>query len=359
MDFYESFRAMLDAHPAGAPESAALDEILRVLYPGEEIRIALAMSFSLKTAGEIAQQGRLDRQKAGLHLADMASRGVIFSHQTKRGTGYALVPATSLCERTMQRSSDSPLYERLKTLWKQYRADGMVASVCGETTPLMRIIPVEAEVAHMTRVLPHEVVSEIIRRSQSIAVSDCSCRVIEQRCSAPVETCFNFGSMAEFLSGNSLARKVSVEEALAILHQTEEAGLVHCADNTTDRPGKICNCCPCCCLFLKGLLELGNPHAVAASSYLACVDESQCTGCGICHEERCRVGAITPVDGKVRIDAGRCIGCGQCAGHCPADAIALKKREMPADTPPTSKDMAVKVLTEKGKLEAFMEVMTR
>jgi NAD-dependent dihydropyrimidine dehydrogenase PreA subunit len=359
MDHYEALRVVLDAHPAGAPGSDALEEILQLLFPGDEITIALAMSFGLKTADEIMQRVDLPPDEVTRHLSVMADRGVIFSRQTKKGTGYALVPTTSLCERTIQRSNDTPAHERLRTLWKQYRADGMVASVCGDTTPLMRIIPVEAEVVHTPHILPHEVVSELIRSSGAIAVSDCSCRVIEQRCAAPIETCFNFGGMAEFLIDRSLARRVSLEEALAILHETEEAGLIHCADNTTDRPNKICNCCPCCCLFLKGLLELGNPHAVATSSYLAWVDEGKCNGCGVCHEVRCRVGAIAPEGDRVWVDAGKCIGCGQCASACPTGAIELKKRETPAETPPTIRDMAVKVLTEKGRLDAFMSVMMK
>jgi len=235
----------------------------------------------------------------------------------------------------------------------------MIASVCGEVTPLMRIIPVESEVAHTPNILPHEVVSNLIRKSGTIAVSDCSCRVIEQRCEAPMETCFNFGSMAEFLIDKSLARRVSPEEALAILDKTEEAGLVHCGDNTTDRPNKICNCCPCCCLFLKGLLEIGNFHAVAASSFHAWVETEKCTGCEVCCERRCRVGALALENDKVQVDAHTCIGCGLCASVCPTDAIEMKKRQAPAQTPPTSRDMAVKVLTEKGRLDAFMDVMMR
>jgi electron transport complex protein RnfB len=359
MNQYEELRAVLDTHPAGAPGSKAFAEILHLLYPGDEIKIALAMSFKLKTADEILQNVDLSPEEVEKHLSAMADKGVIFSRQTKKGMGYALVPTTSLCERTMQRSNNTVFYEHLRGLWKQYRADGMVFSVCGETTPLMRIIPVEAELVNMPHILPHEVVSDLIRESGTIAVSDCSCRVIEERCKAPIETCFNFDGMADFLIAGSHARKVSPEEALAILHETEDAGLIHIADNTMDRPNKICNCCPCCCLFLKGLLELGNTHAVAASSYTAWVDEKECTGCSVCYEDRCRVGAIVRENDTARVDASKCIGCGQCASACPTQAIDLKKREMPSETPPTTRDMAVKVLTEKGRLDAFMQVMMK
>ena len=35
MDNYEIFRRMLDAHPAGAPPSPAIDTILRILFSND------------------------------------------------------------------------------------------------------------------------------------------------------------------------------------------------------------------------------------------------------------------------------------------------------------------------------------
>jgi hypothetical protein len=41
MDNYEALRCILDAHPSGAPPSTAITEILRLLFTGDEIRIAV------------------------------------------------------------------------------------------------------------------------------------------------------------------------------------------------------------------------------------------------------------------------------------------------------------------------------
>lgn len=359
MDHYEAFRRVLDTHPTGAPPSQAFDEIVRLLFTEDEIKIALGMSFRLKTVEEIIQTVSFAKEEAMMHLNTMAEKGAIFSHPTKKGKGYALIPTTGLCERSLQKSKDTSLYERLKSNWKRYRNEGMISSVCGNPTPLMRIIPVESTLQIKSHILPHEVVSNLIRSSGTIAVSDCSCRMIEQRCNAPIETCFNFGKMAEFLIERSLGRRVSPEEASAILDETEKAGLVHCGNNSSDKADKICNCCSCCCLFLKGLMDFNNPHAVATSSYLAFVNEDKCTGCEICYSGRCQVNAIVPGKNKARVLTEKCIGCGLCASDCPEGAIELGKRQSSPDVPVTLMDMGSRVLKEKGKMEAFLEIMMK
>lgn len=360
MDTYETFRRMLDAHPAGAPPSRAIDEILRILFTGEEIRIAIHMSYALKTADEIARAASVEHDEAQLRLEAMATGGVIFSRRTARGTRYALMPvAPGLCERSLRKSLGTPLHGRLQSLWKRYRDDGFIASMLGDPTSLMRVIPVESAVPLMSNILPHASVSNLIRSSGTIVVEDCSCRAVEQHCASPMETCFSFGPMADFLVDKSLGRRVSPDEALTILDETEKAGLIHCANNSADKADKICNCCPCCCIYLKGLLEFGNPHAVAASPYCASADTGACTACGICTNGRCRVEAIVPWEGTVRVLTEKCIGCGLCVSACPAGALMLRERDDPPETPATAKDLAVKTLSEKGKLEAFMDIVTK
>jgi len=49
------------------------------------------------------------------------------------------------------------------------------------------------------------------------------------------------------------------------------------------------------------------------------IDESKCTGCGIC-SQTCPVGAIT-IDRVAKINTNICISCGSCVEKCPKDAI--------------------------------------
>jgi len=360
MEPYEEFRRILDTHPAGAPHSSAIDEILRLLFTEDEIRIAIHMSFRLKTAEEIARNASVTQEEAMQRLDSMTEKTVIFCHTTEKGKRYSLVPtAPGLCERSVTKFKGTPLHERLRSLWQQYRNDGMIVSLCGEPTPLMRTIPVESTLTNKTHILPYESVSKLIRNSGTIAVFDCACRVTEQRCNAPVETCFNFGAMAEFLIEKSVARRVTPDEALAILDRTEKAGLIHCGNNAADKATVICNCCSCCCLYLQGLVEFKKPHALATSSYLAFAIEDRCTGCGICYNGRCQVKAMTSRDSKAHVLTEKCIGCGLCASACPKGAIELRKRDVSPDVPASFMDLGLQVVKEKGKAEAFMEVMLK
>lgn len=64
---------------------------------------------------------------------------------------------------------------------------------------------------------------------------------------------------------------------------------------------------------------------LASSGYVARVDETVCTGCGIC-EEACPFGAVK-IDGIAYVNREKCMGCGVCAGQCPGEAVSLVRDE--------------------------------
>jgi ferredoxin len=111
-------------------------------------------------------------------------------------------------------------------------------------------------------------------------------------------------------------------EALAVLRQAEEAGLVHTVGNTQREVYYICNCCTCSCAILRGVAEYGLLSAIAPSGFQARVDERLCTGCELC-VERCQFGALSITDGVCKVDERRCFGCGVCVEACPYDVIKL------------------------------------
>lgn len=47
-----------------------------------------------------------------------------------------------------------------------------------------------------------------------------------------------------------------------------------------------------------------------------------CTGCGVCTQV-CKNGALSLMDGKIRIDQDRCVFCGYCGAACPQFAIKV------------------------------------
>jgi Pyruvate/2-oxoacid:ferredoxin oxidoreductase delta subunit len=57
------------------------------------------------------------------------------------------------------------------------------------------------------------------------------------------------------------------------------------------------------------------------------IDEGKCTGCGLCIPN-CAEGALRIVDGKAKLMSEKfCDGLGACLGHCPEDAITVIERE--------------------------------
>jgi Pyruvate/2-oxoacid:ferredoxin oxidoreductase delta subunit len=57
------------------------------------------------------------------------------------------------------------------------------------------------------------------------------------------------------------------------------------------------------------------------------IDEGKCTGCGLCIPN-CAEGALQIVDGKAKLITDKfCDGLGACLGHCPEDAITIIERE--------------------------------
>ena len=60
------------------------------------------------------------------------------------------------------------------------------------------------------------------------------------------------------------------------------------------------------------------------------IDEGKCNGCGLCVPD-CPEGAIQMIDGKARLISDLfCDGLGACMGSCPQDAISVEEREAEA-----------------------------
>ncbi len=165
-----------------------------------------------------------------------------------------------------------------------------------------------------------------------------------------------FDSTARFLIDRGFAREITREEAVQTLRIAEEAGLVHTCNNSQDRLTVICNCCPCCCVVLRGRTQFETHHAFANSRWHASVNPQLCTGCGTCKDQRCPIGAVDLNDGIASVDQTRCIGCGLCVSTCPGNALEMVPRKIPVSTPTTVTEMGIRVLREKGRLEDYMSL---
>ena len=178
-------------------------------------------------------------------------------------------------------------------------------------------------------IYPYEQATELIENAKAWGVRDCICRLqqelIGRGCDGPLESCLVFAPVEGVFDRSETTRAITKEEALDILRQTEDAGLVHSPGNFRDGHNYICNCCTCCCGVLRSVAEFSVPTAIASSGFVAVVDVELCTGCGDCIA-RCHFGALSVPDDTCLADAGCCVGCGLCVTACPSEALSLARR---------------------------------
>lgn len=207
----------------------------------------------------------------------------------------------------------------------------------GETADgkAVRIIPVEKSLgAPEEFILPSQTVEQIINKFDDIAVGHCFCRqrrsLLGDTCktNAPVVNCFSFGKSARHTTAQGFARMVGREEALKILKEAEQAGLIHKAFHPGSKESSpetsICNCCKDCCDTLR-IWRDGTLPMINSTYHLSVIDADACVGCGSCLEW-CPTDAITlNENGVAERDERSCLGCGVCARFCPESAISLKE----------------------------------
>jgi len=359
MDVYEKLREILDAGPVGAPKAQAFDEILRILYTPEEAALAVHMTLFPKSCEAIAAGAGVSPEPARALLEAMAGRAVIFSREKDGRKLYSLLPTIpGLFEFPFMRGGGTPTLDRLGKLWDEYHREALGASFSGNPTPIARVIPVERSIDAASRVHPYEEVASLIDSVEYLALGQCACRVSIGACDKPTEMCLIFDGPGRFLVQQGYAREITREEAHDVLDRAEEAGLVHTSSNSAEGISFICNCCSCCCTILTCRTELGLPNSFAPSGFEAQVSTEICTGCGVCLEKRCPVDALVMQDDHAAVAAETCIGCGLCVSVCPVDAISLVRREDAPEVFPSPRDLGIRVLGEKGKLEKFLDQMT-
>jgi len=188
------------------------------------------------------------------------------------------------------------------------------------------VIPVNQAFPAAQKVLSDGQVLDIFRRAKVIARTSCLCRTKVKGCNAPRDVCIVLDKAARERLEKGTARRITIDDARAVLDETACHGLVHLT--IYDRghvPKAICSCCSCCCHDLRAILDLGNPEMVLESDFVARRNEKKCQDCGKC-VERCRFGAFRQEAGKVSFDRKKCFGCGLCVMSCPGKALKLTRR---------------------------------
>ncbi|MDY7042098.1 MAG: 4Fe-4S dicluster-binding protein [Chloroflexota bacterium] len=301
-------------------DSDTLLKLLDILLSEEEARWIVALPATPKQLAARLNENE-ERIEAGLH--NLFVRGLVFiSEHTEQGPRYI---ADDNPGRFMDMILFDPRYGHLGTgffdLWRDFFNEELVHAPRSPDKLPFRVIPVEEKIEEQRGILPYERVAELVKQARRIVVQECPCRVRERECDAPLETCIALDNVADYVLSRQIGREIDVDEALAILRQAEELGLVHEVENT-DQPTVICACCPCCCVFLRAITRYQKEYVVAKSRYRASIDREKCAQCATCLE-RCHFGAIRREESGMMVDPELCFGCGLCSSTCPNGAITL------------------------------------
>jgi Na+-translocating ferredoxin:NAD+ oxidoreductase subunit B len=356
-NYYEQLRELLDTHPVGCPYAPEIIEILKILFSEEEAIVALGLGFIPFNIEEIAYRTGIETLKAEEHLESLANKGLVFSREKNGVKKYSLLNAIQIFENPYRKGVYDEQIKKLTPLWKKYQSTSLPV-LGGETTALLRVIPIEKKIKAGAEVLPYEKVYEMIETAKVLGISRCSCREFEQNCDSPREGCMHFGATCTYLVERGFGRYLSKDEMKQKLKEFDEMGLVRQVNNTSDRLEIICHCCPCCCEFLSALKDYDNPRAFTRSAFLPIRDLEKCVGCRICANQRCPMNAIEMIAEKPVVKIERCIGCGLCSTGCPQDAIRMERSVNVSEPPSSYIDLGMRLLQEKGKLEKFIEVNT-
>jgi len=336
VDVFEKLAQKMDAFPLGAPPGEPLAQVLKALFSPQEAEAALCLGPRPQPLTKLAQASGQDQDSLGAVLEGMVAKGLVYARQTGRDSYYSLLPVfPGIFELQFMAGQRGPAKTRLAQLFENYYVQGMGRAFVQTETRFARVLPVERQVPLTMEILPFERVSNFIKEEIDFALAVCYCRhekeLLGQACDAPKDVCMVFGPFARFCVERDFARRVSLAEMLSALERAEAAGLVHVSDNVTDRINFLCNCCGCCCGFLRTITELGQANVVAASRFVAHFAPDECTLCLTC-VDKCQIKAITSNGQEISLDQDRCLGCGACVNLCPSGSLSLQPR--PDYSPP-------------------------
>ena len=366
-NIYERLAKHLSTLGMGYPVTEDLVDILRENFTPKEAEAALLLPTRvapLQPVGvdDIIGEASLPRAELVDILERLSQRGLLFTSKTKDGKkGYTLLQLGYGFPQTFfWKGEDTPHARNMASLVVKYFNRRVTAeSYGGSETKPFRYIPVGESIDYQTQaVYPYDMMEKVIEKARVIAVCHCPCRLTAQLrgkgCDHPLEVCLKYDEIAEYVIERGLAREITKDEALKIVRESAEAGMVHMVDNAMGDIKHTCHCCGCACWNVGAIKRRKIPRDVLmATYYLRDTDEEECTGCGDC-VELCPVDALTLEGEHPTLDEDWCIGCGVCVAKCPNGAAKLRLRPDRIDVvPPRNfKELHERILEEKGLREA-------
>jgi Pyruvate/2-oxoacid:ferredoxin oxidoreductase delta subunit len=316
--------------------------LVQELFTPEDAEVNNAMSRKPSTAGNIAKLLGRPEDDILVTLESMADRGLcktFLEDDIRYYQGEPFVPG--IFEYQFMSGKTTEREKKIARLIHAYRkafnaAKGEVKMVF----PTSRVITVDKTIDAGNTVHTYDQVSTYIDKNDTIGVGTCYCRhaamlVDEDTHDMPMDVCMWFGNMAAYAIERLGARQMTKQEAMLVLDQAEEAGLVHMSRNTTEDIDFICNCDRWHCETISGVLKQSKPALFFNSGFQPRFDPDRCTACETCIG-RCPAEALSMGDKDVpEVNLDRCFGCAVCATGCPTEAILMVAK---SDYPVPPKD---------------------
>jgi Na+-translocating ferredoxin:NAD+ oxidoreductase subunit B len=340
----------------GAPGSKRFAKVLAAMMSPEEAQLMIELKTPMTTA-QLAKKMNTDEKSLQAKLDDMQRRQIIRKMKDAYITPNSVVG--------FHHGAIGWLDEELKTKvyplwgdfffeeWRDIIVDDFEKRHKTGAPGAHRVVPsykslVASPAIKPDQILWYEDMRQILKRATRISIMMCGCRGLWRKCDNPVNTCIQLElptaiprpprQDSDFIKP---PHDMTYEEAMKLVDDCEDRGLVHLPLNTS-QGDMYCNCCDDCCMVINPLLHRGNLHEILTPSrYRAEVNEELCVGCKVC-VGRCKFDAIEmqPVPGtkklKSRIKNENCMGCGACVVSCKKKAMTMALVRPPSHIPTVS-----------------------
>lgn len=347
-DLYENLIRYYEFQIGSMPRRAKFKKALKETFSTDDLRIFFQLPYLgfIKEEKFIKKLAKIDISEEGMQkaLKRLIPKGLVDKFQKDGNWGYERAPIIVVLEMTVREKEDSS-FRKITAEVMNDLIEG-AAETIPTRTPYYRVLPVEPTIKSESKstvievnavipdpraILPIDVISEMLKKVELIALSKCYCRsskqIVDDGCDHPLETCFYFDRLAQMKLQTDYAREVSYEEAMQILYDCETHGLIHNVSNCEGKIETLCNCCECSCGVLKAW-NRGMRNTVAPSRFIASINMEKCTLKQDCIQA-CPVEALTIQDEMLLVDEKKCLGCGLCVTACPEGALQMVMREKP------------------------------
>ncbi len=372
-DIFRKLGHRLDQAPVRTPWTPVFRELVEALYSRPEAELVSRMPYRPSTLPRIARMLGEPEDTLRPMIDGLCSKGLVIDIWDGKQYQYMVSPIViGFFEFTMMRTGPDLPRARWAELFQAYmfgEKDFLEANFgAGQQTSVMRALPHEEALGEHVEILDYEKAASLIEEHTEFSLGLCSCRHEKHHlghppCPTPMETCTSMGTGARFLIRNGFARPIDKMQMRDILARSRDQGLTLSADNVRRDAGFICHCCGCCCNLLQGVRETGYTGILVTSNFVAVVDESLCTGCGLCAracpvafatmQEREPGAASRTPKNVARIDPS-CLGCGVCALKCPTGALKLRPRPRKVHHPEDSFERVMLQALERDTFQTFI-----